>query len=219
MTWTPDDEKKLRNLLIEINPKYHHEIGRGFFWLQMPSRASRFYMRETMAWLTDEYSHQSKRSKVLCYGCGVGTFMLYLWHHGFTDVEGCDANLREVETARKILGNFGCPFQVKHVKREDIYNINGQYDIITFFDFLYAYEDDVHRILANAENSLRKDGLLIFDLFEFEKEISRRVTTKRSYYSEGEMRWLASSLGYVVDLSIAYEAENRKIMYVFRKVS
>ncbi len=206
-------EKKIQKLLVKIDPAYERGRGRGFFYKQMPSNFSRFYMREQLAFI--QYNWDGiKNLKMLDYGCGVGTFMLYMWHHGYTDIEGRDVSIKEVETTKKLFNAFGCPFTATHVEMDAIYDITGDFHIIFFNDFLYVTHLDVPRILKNTKKALVQHGFVCLDLFEHQ---GKHPSPHRQYFSEAEVRKIAVEAGYVVVMVVIQDTGERKALYILKK--
>ena len=192
--WTRRDEALIKTILIERDPGYIDKIGGGYHYKQVPSKMSRFYMRETVAYLLSPDNNIPRDLRILDYGCGVGTFMAYLGKHGFINIEGQDIKLREIDTARAVMKEFGFDFPLKLVKPTDIYLPFGSYDLIIMGDFIYMKSLELQEIMRNVARSLNPDGLFSFDLFASQPN----PRDDRIYYSRDQVIKMACPLFDVI---------------------
>lgn len=206
-------ENRIRAVLLKTDSTYKTTYGKGFFYKQMPSNLSRFYMREQLAFIQHNWNG-IKNIKMLDYGCGVGTFMLYLWHHGYTNIMGCDISVKEIETTRKLFEAFGCSFTVSTVEMDDIYDITDLFHVIFFNDYLYAKHLDIPRILENARKALVPYGVICLDLFEHQGSHPQKY---RQYFSEAQIREIATETGYIVAMVAIQDTGERKALYILKK--
>lgn len=207
MNWSYDIEQQIRNFLLKENPDFKDKLNKGFHWLQMPSTLSRFYMRDTAAYLRDR---RGMNVKVLDFGCGTGTSTLYYWSQGLTNIEAMDHDLYLVEVANKVFSFFGAPIRAVGVDSNDVYALRGRWDVVLMQDFLY-FGFDVPRVLRSLRNVLPVGGLFIFDLMDSDVPVHQY----RTYHSQEEIEDMLRDAGYLLALkSTLNERGCVKTMYV-----
>lgn len=158
MSWGYGIEKRIREVLLELDPKYEEDYSKGYFLRAVPLFYNKLHMRETLAYL--DYRGDNS-VKILDFGCGCGQFLLYLWMHEYRNLEGVDANDRWLigarEVFRKLAPESKVPF--RSISREEIYGIGSTYDVITMFGLVYGHKIDVPRAFQATAAALNADGL------------------------------------------------------------
>jgi len=209
--WKKEYEDEIQQMLLQINPDYRGKIKRGFFFGQMPSKPSRFYMRDALAWLQ---VNVGEHRRLLDYGCGVGTFMAYLWMHGFKNLTGADITESDLDTAALILKHFKVlPNHLMHVQPEQIYELPQHYDCIFMFDYLYGRAFNLDHIIHSAFAALAPGGVLMFDLFDYEET----PNPGRQYFDVSEVAAKVKDMFNVVQTT-THRRGNSKTMYILRRV-
>lgn len=213
--WDESDEALIRKTLLDLDPDFKKIIGGGFYYIQMPSNASRFYMRHQRAFL--EYMLPDKESKnalMLDYGTGVGTFMLYMWKHGFTNIVGVDVDTHRLDACNLMLRKFGCPFKTRFYEYDGIYDIKEKPDVIFMNDYLYAKALSFVDIVKSVHNALSSIGIWFFDLLEYE---GRMIPNSRNYYTENDVFDMIKDRFHVIETLSHYEGKSKKTLYVVQK--
>lgn len=108
-----------------------------------------------------EYSRflpKNTNAAILDVGCGMGHFLSYLKHHGFTNAVGVDHSPEQVACCL----SAGLPVS----KIDDIFIfLNSQknaYDFILLSDVLeHFYKDEVMQVLEGLRGALREGGTLV----------------------------------------------------------
>jgi len=211
--WTDYDEKKIQETLLEINMDFYDKIGKGFFYLQMPSSESRFYMWEQIQVLK-EYNVRTN-APLLEYGSGVGTFMLLLWRYGYVNVEGRDVDPIVLDASKVLFKKFKTELQANQVGFGDIYDISGKFDVIFMNDFLYAKSIRIEQVMKSVHEALHVDGLWCFDFLS--KETPQRENI-RNYYSPVEISEIVGDL-FTVEKTISHtkNGNNVKVLYICKR--
>jgi len=158
MSWGYEIEQRIRDVLLELDPKYEEGYSKGYFLRAAPLFHNKLHMRETLAFL----DYREKRDiKVLDFGCGCGQFLLYLWRHGYHDLEGVDSNERWLVGAREVFAKLAPEAKVpfRAVSKEEIYAIQGRYDAICMFGLVYGHGIDVPKTFAAVAAALNPGGL------------------------------------------------------------
>lgn len=214
--WTIEDEELIRDTLIEFDPEFKDIIGKGFYWIQMPSNDTRFYMRYQRAFLEHVFQDRtSKNSLMLDYGVGTGTFMLYMWKHGFTNMVGADFDEHRLEACKTLFKIFKCPFRTHLCVYEDIYNISKGYNVIFMNDYLYAKALNLIDVITSVYKALSRNGLWFFDLLEYE---GRMIPDSRNYYTENEVKNMIKNKFALIETISHYNGESKKTLYVAKKI-
>lgn len=162
MSWGYETEQRIRDVLLELDPKYEEQYSKGYFLRAAPLFYNKLHMRETLAHL--DYCG-NKSVKVLDFGCGCGQFLLYLWMHGYRNLEGVDANERWLVGARQVFSRLapGAEVPFRPITRDEIYGINGRYDAITMFGLIYGHKIDVPRAFQATAAALNPGGQYYFN--------------------------------------------------------
>lgn len=214
--WSEEDETLIRETLIGFDPEFKNVIGKGFYYIQMPSNDTRFYMRYQKTFLEHAFRDvSSKNSLMLDYGTGVGSFMLYMWKHGFTNMVGADADEHRLKACGILLKTFNCPFKTYLCAYEGIYNIGGQYDVIFMNDYLYAKSIKLPEVIKSVHKALSRYGLWFFDLLEYEGHM---IPDARNYYVETDIMRALENKFQLVETISHYSGESKKTLYVARKI-
>lgn len=162
MRWTQAREAALRDALVKIAPEFKDTYKAGYFYKQVPLNTGRFYMRDTLCYLDQK---RKKGDAILCYGCGVGTFLMYLWTAGYRNLLGRDADPRVVAVAHELIpAVVGAEIPVELVAPEAVYAISGMFDVVTLFEFLPYNKLDVAKVLGAAAACLQPGGTVFFDM-------------------------------------------------------
>lgn len=209
MNWGYDIEQRIRDFLLEEDPRFKDEIDGGYHWLQVPSRLSRFYMRDVLAYLDEFYP---KTVSLLDYGTGTGVFLAYLYSHGYTNIEGRDSNLHRVEVGNKLMKHLGFPVTIMGVGENDIYHIRGKWTIITMLDMLSYLPFDIPAIIKNTKQCIEPNGCFIFDILE------QYAKPQPNLWSRQRIKELLTKEGYEVKIisSLEQTGDAYKNLYVAR---
>lgn len=186
MSWSIRDEEKIRRELLRIDPRFEKEIYEGYFYRRMPSSPSNFYMRESLAYLKANYA---RGRKILDYGCGVGTFLFYLWKHGFHNLYGADTSREFFNAAVKLQRAFRASFHLQTVDSNDIYSIGGTFDVIAMFDFLHEKRFRLPLVFESVGNALTPKGTFLFSMQNW----SRTPKSMRVYHGTGAILEMAKA--------------------------
>lgn len=197
MSWSIADEEKIRRELLRIDPRFKKEIYSGYFYRRTPSSLSNFYMRESLAYLKALYN---RNIKILDYGCGVGTFLFYLWKHRFYNLHGADTSRGFLNAAVKLQRAFKASFPLQTVDPNDIYAIAGTFDVITLgefdviaiFDFLHEKRFRLPLVFDNVAMALKPNGTFLFSLQNWTKN----PKATRAYYSTEEILKMTKAAGF-----------------------
>ena len=209
--WKKEREYQIQQLLLQIDPDYRSVIKRGFYYIQMPSRPSRFYMREALAWLQD---HSMENEPLLDYGCGVGTFMAFLNAHGFNNITGADVDKQCLDTAQRLFKELGAlPNKLQHVEFSDIYNLPRGYKVIFIMDLLYGKAFNLDTILKSAHAALTPGGIFMFDMFDYEGT----PNPGRQYHKCWEVAIKYHGLFECISQT-TYYAGNSKTLHILRRL-
>ncbi|MDD4987222.1 MAG: methyltransferase domain-containing protein, partial [Dehalococcoidales bacterium] len=191
---------------LDTNPDFQSKVNAGYHYIQMPSRLSRFYMRETVAWLKEHYASDIR---ILDFGNGVGTSTAYYYSQGFHNIEGMDSDGYLVTVANKLYQHLDLPIKSVQVDREDVYQMRGQWDVILIQDLLY-YLPDLPRVIESFRGVLTRYGSLVFDLLDYEVPPNKY----RHYDTPEEVKALLEAHGYRLrGMSILDQLTSRKTSY------
>jgi 2-polyprenyl-3-methyl-5-hydroxy-6-metoxy-1,4-benzoquinol methylase len=113
---------------------------------------SRYYEWYTRHWLPENLT-----GPILDIGCGSGQFLHFLNKKGYTNIEGIDIDLKQIEIA-KTLG-----FSVKATPALDyLENSTSQYDLIVMLDIIEHFtREELYPLIEAAVRKLRSGGRLI----------------------------------------------------------
>jgi SAM-dependent methyltransferase len=97
---------------------------------------------------------------VLELGCGAAQWSILLARQG-ARVVGLDNSERQLEHARKAMGEAGLDFPLVHASAEDVPLPEGSFDVV-FSDYGAMSWADPYRTVPEVARLLRPDGLLAF---------------------------------------------------------
>ena len=196
-------------LLKEIKPDIDSTWQYGYFYKGFPSHPRCFYMREAASHIK-YFIHKSKvEIDVLDAGCGVGTFLLYLYLLGYGRGDeahrlvGTDNDITKIEISQQLMRKVNIPieFVVKSIREFD-----GYYDVVTAFDFLYEKDIGFEQVLLDVKNHLKANGVFMFLLFDSEAEPKET----RHYHSCDDVEKLATRTGFKVGLATTRKVSNNQ---------
>ncbi|MDL2292900.1 class I SAM-dependent methyltransferase [Acholeplasma sp. OttesenSCG-928-E16] len=114
------------------------------------------------------------KEMVLDAGCGSGNILIPLVQHGY-QVTGIDNDPSMLEIIKNKCSFLG--ISPRLIKGDILKPIEEKYDtIIMMFDVINYFRDP-KELLENLYNTLKKDGKLIFDMYQFDylKEIDNYI--------------------------------------------
>lgn len=104
------------------------------------------------------YLPSDKDLSIVDLGCGFGTFVKAANNLGYHNAKGYDISKEQVEVANKL----GVE-KVYHKSIEDYFKDGEKVDVIVGLDIIeHLTKDELIEFLANAKNSLKKNGRVIF---------------------------------------------------------
>lgn len=202
MSWSHQIEEKIRSELLRIDPRFKNEIYGGYFYRRMPWALNNFYMRDSLAYLKEQYATRTG-VKILDYGCGVGVFLLYLWKHGFRQLFGRDVSEAFIKAGTQLIRRFnaGQSIRLSTVREQDIYNIHGEFDAITIFDFLHEARFRLPEVFNSVAEALRRNGTFLLSLQNW----SANPRSARRYYETPQIVRMLEAAGFHEKGTVTYK--------------
>jgi len=165
-------------------------------------------------WASYTTNFITRDMELLDLGCGTGTLILNLKINGY-NVSGLDNSETILEIARE---KTKINHKLIDYYLDDMVNfkIDKKFDIMTcYFDTINHLEnlDQVHEMMHNVANHLKKDGLFIFDVFskfmydEYKEDIKKDNYGDFRYFwkTEGRNLKLYHDLTFITDDDIVNE--------------
>ena len=151
-----------------------------------------------------------KGKTVLDLGCGTGTISNYLTHKGFS-VIGIDSSEEMLEIAKaKVCGNF-------YKKGLENFSFNEEFDTIVSHDAINHLLDEnaLKKCFQNCYNSLKKDGLLLFNVLT-NKYVNKMITSNGygEFIGKNAFIWedFQEEDFYIIELSVFKNLKNNKFL-------
>ena len=109
------------------------------------------------AWYHDSLPEE-RDAPILDVGCGTGEFLAFLQASGYSQIEGLDISLQQVERARQLLS---CPVH-QGEPESFLRDRQGHYRLITLNDVLeHIPKHETMRFLKTLRGGLSQDGILV----------------------------------------------------------
>lgn len=204
--WGTEIEDRMRHALIELDPGYEAEICKGFFYRATPLFQNKIHLRESLVYLLNE--HLPPDTPILDYGCGTGQYLLYLRHHGFTNLHGWDQNERWLVAGRHLFERLASPKDAsfRKVPRDSIYDLKGfggqAFGVVTMFGLIYGHGIEIERVFESVYDTLLPGGYFFANDSNHQPSLIRR---------------LLKEAGFQVKLFISVEESGKNIIYGARK--
>ena len=205
--WGTEIEARIRATLLEHDPGYEQEISKGFFYRATPLFQNKLHQRESVVHLLQ--NNVPKDMPILDYGCGTGQYLLYLWHHGFRNLIGCDHNQRWLDASRYLLDRIGEPGAgtLKRVGRESIYDIAShlgyaQFGAIMMFGLINGHGIDIARVFHSVFAALRPGGWFF---------------ANDPVHPVDDVKALIRDAGLVLEQCIVVQGQGENIIYTARR--
>ncbi len=118
-------------------------------------------MADILPELLEEFGVEGK--DLLDIACGEGTFAVKMAEKGF-DVVGIDISPKQIEIAKEKDVDEEIDFKIQDMRE---LSSQGRFDVVTcWYDSLNYILDkeDLRRVFKGVYNSLRKDGIFVFDM-------------------------------------------------------
>jgi 2-polyprenyl-3-methyl-5-hydroxy-6-metoxy-1,4-benzoquinol methylase len=140
---------------------------------------------------------KDKSSKIIDLGCGNGSVVWWLQQSGFTDAEGIDISVEQVEVAQKL--------GVKNIKQADIKQLlrdkKDFYDVVFGRDVIEHFgKEDIVEILSLCCDSLKKNGVIIIQAPNAESLFFGRIRygdfTHEIAFTTGSLSQLLRMVGF-----------------------
>lgn len=100
--------------------------------------------------------------RVLDIGCGSGHSLKYCGEHGASELYGLDLSSRQIENARRFLGECGFVPVLFNQPMEDNGGIPTDYFDAVYSVYAVGWTTDLQRTFNNAASYLKKGGILVF---------------------------------------------------------
>lgn len=140
------------------------DIANGYFYRRTMIDPGTFSMREAAVNILPRLHSQAS---ILDVGTGVGTWLLYLHHNGFSCARGIDIDrYSTVAIAKGLLSEFGGLPEM--VSQGNLWEIGGVFNLITIFDCLYDLspkQKPIAEVMQHLRQHLRKGGFAAFDYY------------------------------------------------------
>lgn len=107
--WSMEIEELIRSTLEECDAAIREESMDFFFRSNPPLYLAKTHFREALAFLL---YREPPSSRILDFGCGTGQLLLLLWHFGFRNLLGWDANPRLLVGAQELFVRLADPNSV-----------------------------------------------------------------------------------------------------------
>lgn len=139
-------------------------------------------------------------ARVLDLGCGSGSIVYWLQHHGFSQAEGVDVSAEVVAqaTASGVANVRQADARVWLAGRQEHYDLVYMRDVLEHFSLEEGME-----LLAAVHGALRPDGRLVLQVPNAESPLVGRVRwgdlTHEGAYTPGSISQLVSTLGYTFE--------------------
>jgi len=205
--WGTEIEAQIRDTLLEHDPAYENEISKGFFYRATPLFQNKLHQRESLVHMLQHKVPLD--TPILDYGCGTGQYLLYLWHHGFRNLTGCDHNQRWLDASRYLLDRLTQPGAADLVKvaRDSVYDIAshfgaGKFGAIMMFGLINGHGIEIGKVFGSVHTALRPGGLFF---------------ANDPVHPIQEVKALIQASGLKLEQCITVEGEGQNIIYTARK--
>src|SRR5260370_10145499 len=117
--------------------------------------------------------------EILDCSCGIGTQASGLARRGYR-VHGTDISERSIDRAQKEAERLGAMVSFGVCDFRDLSSVDGLFDVVMSCDNAIPHmltDDDVHRVFAAMHAKLRRGGLIVISVRDYDKEMTERRPT------------------------------------------
>jgi len=117
--------------------------------------------------------------EILDCSCGIGTQAIGLARRGYR-VHGTDVSERSLDRARKEAERLGARVSFGVCDFRDLSSVDGLFDVVISCDNAIPHmltDDDVRRVFAAMYAKLRRGGLIVISVRDYDKWMIERPTT------------------------------------------
>jgi SAM-dependent methyltransferase len=124
-------------------------------------------------------SASPQAEEILDCSCGIGTQAIGLARRGYR-VHGTDISERSIDRARIEAERLGANVSFGVCDFRDLSSVDGLFDVVMSCDNAIPHmltDDDVHRVLTAMHAKLRRGGLIVISVRDYDKEMTERRPT------------------------------------------
>jgi SAM-dependent methyltransferase len=124
-------------------------------------------------------SASPQAEEILDCSCGIGTQAIGLARRGYR-VHGTDISERSIDRARKEAERLGANVSFGVCDFRDLSSVDGLFDVVMSCDNAIPHmltDDDVHRVFTAMHAKLRRGGLIVISVRDYDKEMTERRPT------------------------------------------
>ena len=127
---------------------------------------------------------------ILDCSCGIGTQAIGLARRGYR-VHGTDISERSLDRARKEAERLGATVSFGVCDFRDLSSVDGLFDVVISCDNSIPHtltDDDLHRVFAAMYAKLRRGGLIVISVRDYDKAMIERPPTALPVIHAGRPR-------------------------------
>jgi SAM-dependent methyltransferase len=131
-----------------------------------------------------EYELGISGGKILDYGCGTGTHLLYFQQNNYTPY-GCDISVNAIKQCKALMSDYADNFfKIPNLPRLRDY-FSEDFDVIFSNQVIYYLDDDdLDDLLSQFKSMLRQDGVLFATMIAPTNYYSRFVVSSQGSLSK-----------------------------------